>query len=328
MYQSTLRCAVVAAGLLCVIPALHAQNSRRRTPIVEAVDKTRDGIVTLKVTKVSDWGKKSVVGTGVIVDERGYLITNAHVVDGASKVMATLADKTVIEAKVQVELPKYDLAILRLVNSRKKLKALSFGPGSDVMVGETVIAVGNPYGYTNTVSTGIVSALGREITMPSQEVLTNLIQHAASINPGNSGGPLLNVNGEVIGINVALREGAQGIGFAINADTVKDVLRKHLSAVKVSKVGHGLKTEEKVESEGKDRQNVIVEAAASEDVKKGDVIVSVGALKVANRFDLERALWGYKAGDKVEVCLVRDGKRVKTSLTLSGAGESVSTRGR
>ena len=96
------------------------------------------------------------------------------------------------------------------------------------MVGETVIAIGHPFGYTNTVSTGIISALGREITMPEGEVLGNLIQTNASINPGNSGGPLLNINGELIGINVALREGAQGIAFALNADTVQQVLSKHL----------------------------------------------------------------------------------------------------
>src|SRR5262249_6725244 len=227
-------------------------------------------------------------------------------------------------------LPKYDLAILRLGSSDKvKLKPLSFGPGSDLLVGETIIAVGNPYGYTNSVSTGIVSALGREITMPTDETLTDLIQHNASITPGNSGGPLLNVNGEVIGINVALREGAQGIGFAINADTVKDVLRKNLSATKVSKVTHGLKTEEKVESEGKDRQKVVVASASSDEMKKGDGIVRVGATKVANRFGLERALWGYKAGEKVEVSVVRQGKPLETTLTLSGTDEVASnSRGR
>src|SRR5262249_7349752 len=154
----------------------------RRTAIVEAVDRTRDGIVTLKVTKPGDWGNRTIVGTGVIVDERGFLITNHHVVEDATKVIVTLSDKTRLEARVHTELPKYDLAILR-VTPKKKLKALTFGPGSDLLVGETIIAVGNPYGYANSVSTGIISALGREIEMPSGETLTNLIQHNASINP-------------------------------------------------------------------------------------------------------------------------------------------------
>jgi serine protease Do len=318
---------VLAAGLFLVAGQARGQYERR-TAIVEAVDRTRDGIATLKVTKPGDWGKRTVVGTGVIVDERGFLITNHHVIDTATKVMVTLSDKTTLEARIHKELPKYDLAILR-ISSRKKLKALSFGPGSDLLVGETIIAVGNPYGYANTVSTGIISALGRDIEMPSGETLSNLIQHNASINPGNSGGPLLNINGEVIGINVALREGAQGISFALNADTVKKALSRTLSALKVSKVGHGLQCDEQVSPKGRERQKVVVQSAAGPaakaGLKKGDVIVRVGTVKVGNRFDLERALWGHKAGDKVETTILRDGKLTQVSLSLSGAESRVAS---
>jgi serine protease Do len=298
----------------------------RRTAIVEAVSKTEHGIVTLKVTRNGTWGKRNIVGTGVIVDERGFLITNHHVIDGAEAIRATLSDKSTAEARVHTELPQYDLAILR-ISTTKKLKALSFGPGSDLMKGETIIAVGNPYGYDNSVAPGIISALGREITMPSGETLKNLIQHTASINPGNSGGPLLNINGELIGINVALREGAQGISFALNADTVKEALSKHLSASKISKVSHGLKCEENVAEDAKARQKVVVSStttpAARAALKKGDVIVKMGAVSVNNRFDVERALWGYKAGDKVEAAVLRDGKLTNVSLTLAGAESRV-----
>src|SRR5262245_41277463 len=114
MTRFTLPCVVVAVAVLCcLIPTADAQYNRR-TAIVEAVAKTKDGIVTLKVTKVSDWGKRSIVGTAVIVDERGYVITNHHVIDSSTKIMATLSDKSTVEAKVYLELPKYDLAILRL----------------------------------------------------------------------------------------------------------------------------------------------------------------------------------------------------------------------
>ena len=326
---------VLTAGLFLSTKQARAEYERR-TAIVEAVARTREGIVTLKITKPGDWGKRTVVGTGVIVDERGFLITNHHVIENASKVVVTLADKSTLEARIHTELPKYDLAVLRVV-SKKKLKALRFGPGSDLLVGETIIAVGNPYGYANSVSTGIISALGREIEMPSGETLSNLIQHNASINPGNSGGPLLNINGEVIGINVALREGAQGISFALNADTVKQALRKTLSAVKVSRVGHGLKCDEQVAPSGKERQKVVVqsasEAAEKAGLKKGDVLIRVGTVSIANRFDLERALWGYKPGDKVETAVLRDGKLTEVSLPLSGttsrvAAVSSTSRGR
>src|SRR5262249_33044819 len=150
----------------------------------------------------------------------------------------------------------------------------------------------------NTVSTGIISALGREITMPGGETLTNLIQTDASINPGNSGGPLFNINGELIGINVALREGAQGIAFALPAEMVQQVLSRHLSAAKVARVAHGLGCHEWIpDEEGLVRQQVVVDQvterspAALAGLQRGDVILRVGDRPVANRFDVERAMW-------------------------------------
>jgi serine protease Do len=328
----TLRaCIPLLAALAIVLGSgagteVQGQNNRR-TPIVEAVEKTRAGIVTIKVEKNGNWGKKEIVGTGVIVDDRGYVVTNCHVVSSAERVNVLLHDGTNVTAQVMNEDPRYDLAIIK-IQSKTKLQALQLGPGSDLMVGETVIAVGHPFGYTNTVSTGIVSYVGREITMPSGDTLGNLIQTNASINPGNSGGPLLNINGEVIGINVALREGAQGIAFALNADTVQQVLSKHLSAVKVAGVRHGLSCKETVQSEGEVRSHVVVEQvadqgpAASAGLKRGDEIVRVADQVVTNRFDIERALWSHKAGEKVELTLLRQGKEVSVPLTLASSAES------
>jgi serine protease Do len=295
----------------------------RRTPIVEAVEKTRAGIVTVKVEKKGNWGRnKESVGTGVLVDDRGYVLTNQHVVTSATTVQVQLSDGTELSAKVVAEDARCDLAILR-IQPKKLLTALPLGPGSDLLVGEEVIAIGHPFGYTNTVSTGIISALGREITMPTDEKLTNLIQTTASINPGNSGGPLLNINGEVIGINVALREGAQGIAFAINAETVKQWLSLHLSAVKVAGVAHGLKCGETVQPEGRHRQRVVVEAVPKDvsdentGLRRGDEIVRIADRPVTNRFDLERALWDHKPGEQVPVTVVREGRELLVALTLS-----------
>jgi serine protease Do len=302
-----------------------AQSFSRETPIVQAVRKTRDGIITIRVDRRGNWGKKEIVGTGVIVDERGFAVTNRHVVKGAEHVTVVLADHTEVGARVVSEDAHHDLAILRLT-SEKKLKALSFAPGSDLMVGETVIAIGHPFGYTNTVSTGIISALDRQITMPEGEVLTNLIQTNASINPGNSGGPLLNINGELIGINVALREGAQGIAFALNADTVQHVLSTHLSAGKVSQVGHGIHCKEVLRDDAAVRQQVVVDdvaprsPAAAAGLKPGDVLVELASRPVSNRFDVERALWNCKPGDCVQAAIVRGGKCSRVDLRLAGAG--------
>jgi serine protease Do len=298
----------------------HAQYARR-TPVVDAVQKTRAGIVSVKVEKGSNWGRREVVGTGVVVDGRGYVLTNNHVVTGAERITVVSSDNGEHPAKLFAEDAFHDLAILTLPDCRR-LPELSFAPSSDLMVGETVIAVGHPYGYTNTVSTGIVSALGREITMPSGETLTNLIQTDASINPGNSGGPLLNINGELVGINVAIREGARGIAFALPAEEVQRSLAKYLSAAKLARVTHGLVCGERVPPEGPVRQRVVVEQvterspASRAGFQKGDTILRIGDRPVSNRFDVERALWSLHPGDTVDARVLRDGQPVQTTMTL------------
>ncbi len=200
------------------------------------------------------------------------------------------------------------------------------------MVGETVIAIGHPFGYVNTVSTGIISALDREITMPAGDALTGLIQTNASINPGNSGGPLLNINGELIGINVALRDGAQGIAFAINAGTVTGMLQKHLSASKMAGVCHGLSVKEKVLAETGPRQRVVVadfSAQACANLKQGDEILAIAGRAIRNGFDVERALWHTKPGQKVNMKVNRAGREMTVLLTLlpgDGSGEFARTQ--
>ncbi len=297
--------------------AVAKKENLRETHIVKAVRKAKPSVVTLKVMRRSAYNTREVVGSAVVVDERGYVVTNRHVVTGSEGVKAILADGTECTAQIVIEDARHDLAILKLP-LKKKLPVITFAPATELMEGETVIAIGHPYGYVNTVSTGIVSALGREITMPTGEKLTGLIQVTASINPGNSGGPLLNIYGDLIGINVAMRDGAQGIAFALNADMVQSVLAQHLSASNISRVEHGLACSQKViDPEGQARQQVIVETATQETLKHGDVILTVGERTVTNRFDLERSLWGHKAGDVVAAKVVRDGKETLVSLTLS-----------
>jgi len=317
--------------LAATTPVVNAQEYNRETALVVAVQKVMPCVVSVKTEKNNSWGKKDGIGTGVLVDERGYVVTNRHVVAGASRVLLVLQDKTEVVAQVLVEDSRNDLAILKLPG-RKTYPAISFGPGTDLKLCETVIAIGHPYGYTNTVTTGIISALDREITMPGGERLTNLTQHSACINPGNSGGPLVNINGELIGINVALREGAQGIAFALNSDSVQQVLSKHLSANRLSKVRHGLVVRETVvKPTGQSRQRVVVEKVASESpaaeagLKSGDVIVKLAGRSVSNRFDVERAFWAYKAGDKVEATILRAGYEKSLALTLLRGSDAVAT---
>jgi serine protease Do len=298
------------------------QPFARRSPVVEAVTKTKASIVCVRVPRPG--GGKDMIGTGVIVDPSGLIVTNRHVVAANRSATVCLSDNTALKADVLVADPGCDLAILQ-VQAAKPLPFLKTGPRSDLMVGETVIAIGHPFGYTNTVSTGIISALDREITMPTQDVITGLIQITAAINPGNSGGPLLNVNGELIGINVALREGAQGIAFAINASDVEAFLIKHRSARKVSGINHRLQYAEKVIAETGDRQRVVLTGAPAElGLQQGDEIRAVGDHQVVNAFDLERAFCGRKPGEQVALKVVRQGQELTLNLTLAagqGAGQ-------
>jgi serine protease Do len=318
---------LVSAVFLCGAGTEAKAQYSRKTPIVEAVQKTKDAIVTVKVDKKgSGVTRKETTGTGVIVDERGYVVTNRHVVAAGEKIQVRTFDGSEFAADLIMDDASHDLAVLK-VRPDKKLTALVFGPSSDLMVGETVIAVGHPFGYINTVSTGIVSALDRDVSMPDGESLAGLIQTNASINPGNSGGPLLNINGELVGINFALREGAQGIAFALPSDAVQQILSKKLSAAKLSGLIHGLTCKEAVTEDGKDRQRVIVDAVAKATpadiagLKRGDVILCVAERTVANRLDVERALWSCKAGAKVDVTIRRQGKEQTVTLLLDRKGD-------
>jgi S1-C subfamily serine protease len=237
--------AAVACLSLYLASDAAAQDVLRSNAAVKAIRKVKPSVVALKVPGS---GNKGPVGTGVIIDERGYIVTSRHVVCGADKVVVRLLDDTELCAKVIVSDVNRDLAILK-VSAGKKLPALPLGPAGDIEVGEDVMAIGHPYGYAFTVSRGIVSALERSIELPNGVTLTGMIQTDAAINPGNSGGPLININGEFIGIVTALRDGAQNIAFATNTDTIKRVLAEKLSALKIAGVSHGLQVEEKVIAE-------------------------------------------------------------------------------
>src|SRR5208282_6705147 len=179
------------------------------------------------------------MGSGVIVDSRGYILTNHHVVDRVQGIAVQLYDGKTYSATVLQFDPVLDLAVIK-IDPVSPLTAVEIGTSSDLMIGESVITIGNAFGYENTVSVGIISALHRDVTLSDEQVYRNLVQTDASINPGNSGGPLININGELIGINVAVRAGAQGIGFALPIDEVKRVAAEMLSTRRIASTWHGL----------------------------------------------------------------------------------------
>lgn len=320
MFRHSVLVSVGCSVLLFLACPGYAEYVSRKNPFTEAIAKTRSSVVSIKAQ--SPRASRPSVGSGVIIDERGYIVTNRHVVGVLKQARVILADETEYAGQVIFTDAANDLAVLK-INADKKLPYLTLAPVSDLMLGETVIAIGNPYGYDGTVTTGIISALNRKITMPNGENLTGLIQHSAPINPGNSGGPLLNINGEWIGVNVAVRDGAQCIAFTINADTVRQILSERLSALKIAGVSHGLNTTEKVIAETGDRQRLVVaelpqqSPAIAAGLQKGDVIRAVSGRSVVNSFDLERALWDKKAGQTVQLRVVRGGQELTVNLTLS-----------
>jgi serine protease Do len=311
-----------------------AAENARNSPIVLAIQKAEPAVVNIQGNKTingsSSTGhvtKQEVngMGTGVIIDRRGYIITNYHVVDEVGKIEVTLADGTTAIAKLLNYDPETDLALIKIPTHRE-LPVIDMGRSDDLMRGETVIAIGNPFGYQHTVTVGIISALHRDIPVNGTQQYNDLIQTNADINPGNSGGPLLNVEGHVIGINVAVRVGAQGIGFAIPIDTAMEVMADLVAAHRESgSLGLTFDKAAAVES----NQLIVRQASASRtndrDVQAGDHLESVEGQYVRNRLEMEFALLDKRDGDSIEIGLNREGVRMAKSVRLIGSKASTDT---
>src|SRR5262245_59634460 len=242
------------------------------------------------------------MGTGTLIDERGYILTNYHVVSDVRRIHVTLDDGRECTAQLTAFDPTADLAVIKIPTD-KPLSVIRVGTSADLMEGESVIALGNAFGYEHTVTRGIVSALHRAVQVSDTQAYDDLIQTDASINPGNSGGPLLNIDGEMIGVNVAVRAGAQGIGFAIPVDKVMAVAAKLVSAERVERKWHGVKTSD---TPGRTVGAVITSIddnspAAKCGMKAGDVITDVGDKPITRSVDFERALLGREVGKGVSI---------------------------
>jgi serine protease Do len=321
----------VLAWLATLAPALELGASElRNSAIVKAVHETEAAVVNIHGRKTvraenASFGTPDAVrqvngmGTGIIIDSRGYILTNYHVVEGVGNIQVSLADGKNTIAKPVSHDPKTDLAIIK-VEAKEPLAVIHFGTSCDLMKGEQVIAIGNAYGYEHTVTRGIISALHRNVQVSDDQKYNDLIQSDASINPGNSGGPLLNIDGEVIGINVAVRVGAQGIGFAIPIDEALDVAARLMSTERLEQATHGIAG--KTRCEPGQRQFVVstVRAdspASNAGLKAGDVITAIGTKKIESSLDVELALLGSRPGQEVEIEVIRESQPVTTKLAVT-----------
>ncbi len=316
--------------LLLLQPGLVWALELRETPIVRAVRAARPSVVNIRGEKtvagtteqaagLSPGRRVNGMGTGVVIDPRGYILTNFHVVDGVREINVTFADGETRIARLIARDHSTDLAVIKVSRS-EPLPVIILGTSSDLMPGESVIAVGNAYGYEHTVTRGIISALHRAVQVSDAQYYDDLIQTDASINPGNSGGPLLNIEGRMIGVNVAVRAGAQGIGFAIPVDTSIAVTGRLLAEATDGEAWHGIRLAERAGPLG---EGVVVEAvedgspAAEAGLQPGDLITGMADTEVLRPLDFYRALLERKPGERLEVAARRAGDPVAASLVLA-----------
>ena len=271
--------------------------------------------------------QRSTLGSGVIIDgKRGLIITNAHVIAKAGAIKVVLQDEREFEAEIVGADPDYDLAVLRIV-SEAPLPDIRIGSSKDLMIGETVIAIGNPFGFSNTVTTGVISAVSRSIRT-DERVFHEFIQIDASINPGNSGGPLLNINGELIGINTAIYAKAQGIGFAIPISKAEKIISDLIEHGKVIEAWIGI-TVQNIDRDLARYLNIPqgsgviirnVEAgspAARADLREGDILIAIENRSIVSDDDYQTAMGGFTAGDTLTCRIRRDEAAVKIHVTSS-----------
>lgn len=275
-------------------------------------------------------------GSGFIWDDRGHIVTNFHVIQNADAAQVTLADHSSWKARRAGIAPDKDLAVLKIDAPKARLRPIPVGTSKDLQVGQKVFAIGNPFGLDQTLTTGVISALGREIESVTRRPIQGVIQTDAAINPGNSGGPLLDSAGRLIGVNTAIFSptgASAGIGFAIPVDTVNLIVPQLIRFGKVVRPGLGVQVaEDQIARQLGLRGVLIVEVARGSAaaraglrptrrdtlgrVRLGDVVIGIDGKKVESVNDLFLALEQYRVGDTVTVTVLRDGKRETVRVTL------------
>jgi len=314
-------------------------------PII--AEKASNAVVKIDISKVS-YGRivSSGFGSGFIVSEDGYILTNNHVVEGANTIKVTLKNGKKYDGKVVGTDSLSDIAVITI--NAKKLPTLTLGDSDKARVGETVIAIGNPLGYDYTVTVGVISGIQREITPPSSSEtpelpfpfffpyleteqtattpMVGVIQTDAPINPGNSGGPLINLKGEVVGINFMIESDAQGLGFAVSSNVAKKVMNEIIEYGTVSWPSLGVVITENNEAVANelnlktDKGIVVVEvpegSARKAGIKKNDVIISVDGKEIVKSEDLIAYIRSKKVGDIVTLTIDRSGKKMDVKVQL------------
>ena len=317
---------------------------------IQVYETISPGVVNItSTTYVEDfWGVEADpqqgTGSGSIIDKQGNILTNVHVVKGAQELTVTLADKSTYNAKVVGTDPDNDLAVIKINALPEKLHVVPLGDSQSLNIGQKVLAIGNPFGLDRTLTSGIISGLGRPLKTANGRTVDNVIQTDASINPGNSGGPLLNARGEMIGVNTAIFSpsgGSVGIGFAVPVDIAKRVIPELINYGQVLRpwLGIGTRTITPQLASSIDmgvKEGLIITATLPEGpagragikgsdrlTRQGnryhleaDVLTKVGEAPVKNEEDLYRALNNYKTTDTLQVEIYRNGQPMNVTVKL------------
>lgn len=314
---------------------------KEENAVISVVDKVSPSVVAIGVSRrvVNPFDPFSVprredatIGTGFVVSDKGIIVTNKHVVSDSSRYTVVTKDGAKFDVKKVYRDPTLDLAIIQIEGSN--LKALELGDSSKIKVGQTVIAIGNALGrFTNTVTTGVVSGLGRKVVAGdpfggSMESLDDLIQTDAAINPGNSGGPLLNSSGQVIGVSVATTEGAQNIGFGIPINSVKEIVKEFETKGTISRPYLGIRYRfiskdvallNEV-AQGAYIQEVIEKGPAEKaGIKEGDIITKINGQSINEENKVAEIISKSNIGGKLDLVVWRDGQEINITATV---GES------
>ncbi|MBS3754578.1 MAG: Do family serine endopeptidase [Desulfobacterales bacterium] len=264
------------------------------------------------------------LGSGVIIDgEHGYILTNSHVIVKSGKVSAVLKDGREFSAEIVGADPESDLAVLQ-IETKEPLPAIEMGNSDDLMIGETVIAIGNPFGFSHTVTTGVISAVNRSFKAEDR-VFRDFIQTDASINPGNSGGPLLNINGELIGVNTAIYRNAEGIGFAIPINRARKIVSDLIAYGEVIHAWIGLFVQDLDRNmadyfdletgTGVAVQNVAPDSPADQaGIREGDIVLSIHGEPIKSISDYKAAMRGFGKGDRIRVKVRQKGTQKQVDV--------------
>ncbi len=295
--------------------------------IIDAVEKTKNAVVKIDVFKKQKDGKLRPAGSGsgFIFSSDGFVFTNSHVVEGADKIMVSLLNENEIEGFLIGKDPDTDLAILKIYTEGYSVAKL--GDAQQLQIGQFVIAIGNPMGYQHTVTTGVVSALGRTLRTQSGRLVDNVIQSDAALNPGNSGGPMITTEGEVIGVNTAIIQGAQGLSFSVDINTAKEIAQQLISNGKVFKAYLGLMLQE-ISMNPKIKQHYNLSnkkalfvtkieensPASRSQLQEGDMIIQFNGKTINSTHELFRELSRKEILTMVDLTVIRRTELLKFSI--------------